>query len=173
MQLTHLLSAALLPIAALSSPVAVPGEIVPGTSGSVPGKATWFCTFSYEIMFDHYVLEGHKFGASEAEIKEVIPGKITSWEFYHVGEGWSDFVAKVRLIPVFIETIWGDFLRGLTKADGITQWALPIGMHGKVEKSFNRFIRDNEDFECHLVDVTQDGPVTNVTSLDSEPGQSS
>lgn len=95
MQLTHLLSAALLPLAALSSPVAVPGEIVRGTSGNVPGKATWFCTFSYEIVFDHYVLEGHKFGASEAEIKEVIPGRITSWEFYHVGEGWSDFVAKV------------------------------------------------------------------------------
>lgn len=99
MQLTHLLSAALLPLATLSSPVAIananPGEIVRGTSGNVPGKATWFCTFSYEIVFDHYVLEGHKFGASEAEIKEVIPGKITSWEFYHVGEGWSDFVAKV------------------------------------------------------------------------------
>ena len=95
MQIATLLPALLLPLAGLSSPVAVPGEIVRGTSGNVPGKATWFCTFSYEIVFDHYVLEGRKFGASEAEIKEVIPGKITSWEFYHVGEGWSDFVAKV------------------------------------------------------------------------------
>lgn len=46
-------------------------------------------------------------------------------------------------------------------------------MHGKVEKSFNRFIRDDEDFECHLVDVLQDGPVFNVTAPDEKPGQTS
>jgi hypothetical protein len=100
MRLNHLLPT-LLAIPALSSPVAIatPGEIVPGGPRSVPNTATWYCTFSYELVFDHYVLEGHKWGASEAEVKALIPGKVTDWHFEHVGDGWSDFMAEVSFLP--------------------------------------------------------------------------
>ena len=98
MRFTALLPS-LFALGALSSPVAVavanPGEIVPGTSGNVPGTATWYCTFSYELLFEHFTIEGHKWGASEEELRELIPGKITGWHFQRIGEGWSDFLLKV------------------------------------------------------------------------------
>ncbi|GAB7334641.1 hypothetical protein MBLNU13_g06601t1 [Cladosporium sp. NU13] len=132
MRFTVLLTTALLPLSALSSPVAIPiaspGEIVPGTSGNVPGTATWYCLFTYEILFEHFTIEAHKWGVSEQELKELIPGPITAWNFQRIGEGWSDFLVN---------------------------FALPIGYHGKVEKSLNQFVRDDADFKCHLIDQTQ------------------
>lgn len=99
MRLTNLFNTALIPLSALSSPVAVPlanpGEIVPNTSGNVPGTATWYCTFTYEILFEHFTIEAHKWGVSEKELKELIPGPVTSWEFRRTGEGWSDFLVNV------------------------------------------------------------------------------
>lgn len=99
MRLTNLFNTALIPLSALSSPVAVPlanpGEIVPNTSGNVPGTATWYCTFTYEILFEHFTIEAHKWGVSEKELKELIPGPVTSWEFRRIGEGWSDFLVNV------------------------------------------------------------------------------
>lgn len=41
-------------------------------------------------------------------------------------------------------------------ADLQRQWNLPIGYHGKVAKSLSRFVRDNDDVECHLVDLGPD-----------------
>ena len=105
MRFTTLLPS-LFALGALSTPVAVavanPGEIVPGTSGNVPGTATWYCTFSYELLFEHFTIEGHKWGASEEELRELIPGKITGWHFQRIGEGWSDFLLKVSGFFSFI-----------------------------------------------------------------------
>jgi hypothetical protein len=101
MRLTALLPA-FLATTALSSPVAIanPGEIMPDQSGSVDGEATWYCTWSYEIMYERFVLEGHKWMVSEKELKDLIPGTITGWEYHKLGsgkdgKGWSDFKAKV------------------------------------------------------------------------------
>lgn len=113
MRFTNLLTTALLPLAALSSPVAVaapvanPGEIVPNTSGNVPGTATWYCTFTYEILFEHFTIEAHKWGVSEKELKELIPGPKTSWDFQRIGEGWSDFLVNVRVFLVYFLFFWG------------------------------------------------------------------
>ena len=105
MRVTNLFTAAALPLAALSSPVAAPianpGEIIPNTSGNVPGTATWYCTFTYEILFEHFTIEAHKWGVSEKELKELIPGPKTSWEFQRIGEGWSDFLVNVSFWVFF------------------------------------------------------------------------
>lgn len=85
MRFTALLPNFLLAPLTLSSPIANananPGEIEPHTSGVVPGTATWYCTWSYEILFEHFVLEGHKWGVTEQEVRDLIPGTVTSWEF--------------------------------------------------------------------------------------------
>lgn len=73
---------------------------MPDQSGIVDMEATWYCTWSYEIMFEHFVLEGHKWLVSEKQLKELIPGTITGWEYQSLaiaedGKTWSDFRAKV------------------------------------------------------------------------------
>lgn len=73
---------------------------MPDQSGNVDGEATWYCTWSYELVFEHFVLEGHKWLVSEKELKDLIPGTITGWEYKKIGTAedgktWSDFRAKV------------------------------------------------------------------------------
>ena len=110
MQPTTLLTTLLLPLAALSAPIAIaiatPGEIAPNTSGNVRGTSTWYCTWSYELAFDHYVLEGHKWGVSEQELRALIPGTVTAWDYQKIGEEWSDFKAKVCLDVLFLSVLF-------------------------------------------------------------------
>jgi hypothetical protein len=100
MRLSYLIPASLATLA-LSSPITDPGEIMPDQSGIVDGEATWHCTWSYELVFEHFVLEGHKWLVSEKELKDLIPGTVTGWEYKKIGTAedgktWSDFRAKVR-----------------------------------------------------------------------------
>jgi len=49
-------------------------------------------------MFEHYVLEGHKWAVTEKELRELIPGTVTSWEFQALDPAGPrvGFKAKVR-----------------------------------------------------------------------------
>jgi len=120
MRLTALLPT-LLTLGALSSPIAVanPGEIIPHTSGVIPGKATWYCTYSYEIMFEHYVLEGHKWAVAEQELRDLIPGTVTSWEFQALDPAGPrlGFKAKVRCHRFYFSCVKGEGKRYGSLAD--------------------------------------------------------
>jgi len=96
MRFSNLFPAAILAAVAFAAPLPTPGEIEqPDGPAVVPGKATWFCTYSYELVFDHYTLEGHKWGLSEKEVRKLIPGTVTAWEWEKIEPGWSDFRATV------------------------------------------------------------------------------
>ena len=137
MRLTSLFNTALIPLSALSSPVAVPlanpGEIVPNTSGNVPGTATWYCTFTYEILFEHFTIEAHKWGVSEKELKELIPGPVTSWEFRRIGEGWSDFLVNVGgcISPLLSFFFWRGHNRRLTGVTVRSAHRVPLQGRGQ------------------------------------------
>jgi len=63
-----------------------------------PGEATWYCAYSWEIVYEHWELVGYKWATNEAELRKVIPGHVKSWYYENlenVENGWGSFRASV------------------------------------------------------------------------------
>jgi hypothetical protein len=110
MRFTNLLTPFLAAMATFASPVPapapLPAEIDPNKGPVVrPGEATWYCAYSWEIVYEHWELVGYKWGINEADLRKVIPGHVKSWYYENldnVANGWGSFRASVSFFsPLF------------------------------------------------------------------------
>jgi hypothetical protein len=100
MLLSSLLASLLATAATLASPMPapIPAEIDPVKGPfEKPAETTWYCAYSYEIVFEHYELVGWKWGIDEQELRELIPGMVKGYYFNQTSE--YGFRAEVSLVP--------------------------------------------------------------------------
>jgi hypothetical protein len=100
MLLSSLLASLLATAATLASPMPapIPAEIDPIKGPfEKPAETTWYCAYSYEIVFEHYELVGWKWGIDEQELRKLIPGMVKGYYFNKTSE--YGFRAEVSLVP--------------------------------------------------------------------------